>query len=643
MLLNLTAWLLAFFRTTSQILTAGIAITAFALLLYALAFNLRDRVARSFAAILVCVIVVFTGEAIGSTTGQTSWLSFWLHFQWVGIIFLPPAYLHFSDALLATTGKPSRWRRFWAVRISYLISAGFLFFLVIGVLLGPVVNTDQPAPHLQRTFWTDVFTLYYLGITALSWINFIRAYRRTTTPTSQRRMGYLLLGAVAPTVGSFPFLLFGSELVAQHPLFFWSFSALSNLVLGGLVVVMAYAVAFFGVSWPDRAVKSRLFKWILRGPVSASLTLGITTVVRRAGELFGQNYTPLVPILMVVTILVFQYLITVFSPWWERVLFSGQEREDLSVLRRLEDHFMTQNDLTQFLEMILAAVCDRLQASGAMLAVMEGGELDWLVRVGNAQDMATPPAEALQERWGQNGVSLETFQWGPHLIVPLENDSLMGLMVVANTDRASLDREEVFGLNLLVERAALALHDRRSLQQILGGLQTLSSDMDMIQRMRAVGRYDGSVLLQLDVPEVSPDLAQSVKEALTHYWGGPKLTESALVNLKVVQDSLDTYDGNRANAVRGVLREAIERVRPEGERRFTGEWILYNILEMKFLEGRKVREVAMRLAMSEADLYRKQRVAIEAVARAVTEMEALARVEMPETENLTPQNPPDSE
>jgi len=48
---------------------------------------------------------------------------------------------------------------------------------------------------------------------------------------------------------------------------------------------------------------------------------------------------------------------------------------------------------------------------------------------------------------------------------------------------------------------------------------------------------------------------------------------------------------------------------------------LYNILEMKFLEGKKVREIAMRLAMSEADLYRKQRVAIEAVAKAILEME----------------------
>ncbi len=45
------------------------------------------------------------------------------------------------------------------------------------------------------------------------------------------------------------------------------------------------------------------------------------------------------------------------------------------------------------------------------------------------------------------------------------------------------------------------------------------------------------------------------------------------------------------------------------------------------MEGRKVREIAMRLAMSEADLYRKQRVAIEAVANAIVEMERRARQE----------------
>ena len=47
---------------------------------------------------------------------------------------------------------------------------------------------------------------------------------------------------------------------------------------------MAYAVAFFGVPWPDRVVKRRLFKWLMRGPITASTVLMITTVVRRWGE-----------------------------------------------------------------------------------------------------------------------------------------------------------------------------------------------------------------------------------------------------------------------------------------------------------------------------------------------------------------------
>ena len=58
--------------------------------------------------------------------------------------------------------------------------------------------------------------------------------------------------------------------------------------------------------------------------------------------------------------------------------------------------------------------------------------------------------------------------------------------------------------------------------------------------------------------------------------------------------------------------------------------MLYNILDLKFMEGRKVREVARRLSMSEADLYRKQRVAIEAVADAIAEMEQQAREQEPE-------------
>ena len=79
---------LGFLRTLNDLLTAGVAITAFSLLLYALSFNLRDRVARSFAAILVCVVIVYIGEALGSVSGTGDQLEFWLRFQWLGIVFL---------------------------------------------------------------------------------------------------------------------------------------------------------------------------------------------------------------------------------------------------------------------------------------------------------------------------------------------------------------------------------------------------------------------------------------------------------------------------------------------------------------------------------------------------------------------------
>jgi hypothetical protein len=142
-----------------------------------------------------------------------------------------------------------------------------------------------------------------------------------------------------------------------------------------------------------------------------------------------------------------------------------------------------------------------------------------------------------------------------------------------------------------------------------------------LQRIRAAGRYDTVNTLLAEPSFEEADLAEWVKDALTHYWGGPKLTNSPLMRLRVVQEFIKHYDGNASNALRALLRQAVEQIRPEGERKFTSEWILYNILEMKFIEGRKVREVASRLAMSEADLYRKQRVAVEAVARAILDME----------------------
>src|SRR4030095_3789091 len=125
--------LLAGLKTLNDILTAGIANTGILLFLYALSCNLRDRVARSFAIILLCVVVVFTTEALQNKSVPDWGIELLLRLQWIGIIFLPPSYLHLSDALLVTAGRPSRGRRRIAVRLVYVASLGFLILLVTGV------------------------------------------------------------------------------------------------------------------------------------------------------------------------------------------------------------------------------------------------------------------------------------------------------------------------------------------------------------------------------------------------------------------------------------------------------------------------------------------------------------------------------
>lgn len=630
-------------RTLNELLSAGIAITAFSLLLYALSFNLRDRVARSFAAILVCVVLVFVAEALSSVAQNHTQLEFWLRFQWLGIVFLPPSYLHLSDALLATTGRPSRGRRRLVVRMMYLVSLAFLATLPTSWLVGDLIADAQPAPHLQRTPVTWVFTFFYIACMTVAWVNFWRAYQRTAARASRRRFTYLLTGALAPALGSFPFLLFGFSFAAQHPLIFWATVTLSNLAVSVLLIVMAYAVAFFGVPWPDRVVKRRLAKWLMRGPVTASTVLAITTVVRRTGGWIGIDPAALTPIVMVASILILEHLISLAAPIWERWFFLGKDRADMELIQTLDERLLTLSDLQQFLEAILAAISDRMQATSAFVAALNPQGIDTLVTIGGDQKLEQ---ENLSENLLQAVVTQKEqtasmphglFSWGDYWLAPIydpetsnvngnSNLALLGLLGVTRQADQTIDQEQSEALAILTGRVAMALSDRRRQQQAFSSLEALTPKMSMLQRMRAAARYDSTEILSLDDLTLKDEGFSSwVKDALTDYWGGPKLTQNPLLSLQVVQQIMQTEEENPTNALRVILRKAIENVRPTGERRFTAEWILYNILEMRFMEGRKIREIALRLAMSEADLYRKQRVAIEAVARVIIDMEKKAR------------------
>ncbi len=210
----------------------------------------------------------------------------------------------------------------------------------------------------------------------------------------------------------------------------------------------------------------------------------------------------------------------------------------------------------------------------------------------------------------------------------------------ATIDLDDMERAEV---SALLERAAAAMADRYVQEGVFSTLQSILPDLERIQEWRSAVRYAPPLLSQtITGDEASTDAdsswQQAVKDALSHYWGGPKLSESPLAGLQIVKQALQAQDGNLTRALRSVLQEAIERQRPPGERKLTAsEWLLYNILDLRFIQGQRVRDIANRLAMSESDLYRKQRAAVAEVARTLAAMEAAA------TGGENGQTPPDAQ
>ena len=92
--------------------------------------------------------------------------------------------------------------------------------------------------------------------------------------------------------------------------------------------------------------------------------------------------------------------------------------------------------------------------------------------------------------------------------------------------------------------------------------------------------------------------------------------------MQIVKDALPANDNNAVRALRSVLQEAINRQKPDGLPKNTApEWMIYNIVQMRFVDKMKVREAAYKLSMSEPDFYRKQLIAVYAVADTLLDME----------------------
>ncbi len=134
-------------KAASDVLTAGVAIIAFSLLIYSLAFRIQDRVTYAFIFLLVCIVVIYGADSFVTVTTNQTILNAILKVHWFGIVFLPTAFFIFSDSLLTMTGKPSHGKRRITGYLCIVLSIIFSMLLFTNNLVGDVVINVYPAPR----------------------------------------------------------------------------------------------------------------------------------------------------------------------------------------------------------------------------------------------------------------------------------------------------------------------------------------------------------------------------------------------------------------------------------------------------------------------------------------------------------------
>lgn len=636
--MNSNHLLLELLNRLNLAISAANLLLTFSLFVYIVTHNFRNSAARAFAALLGFVTIVNGVDVVIAQVNNPEAATGWLKLQWIGIAMVPAAYLHFSDALLRSTGNVSRFRR-WATVVAY--ATGGLFFILVWTTDLIVDRAVAYAPWATQLtagpfFW--VFVAYFFITSAWGFANTLWARQRALTPTSRRRMTYLVASFAAPGLAVYPYLLLASVPARLPPMVIIILLLVGNIGVGTMIVVMTYSVAYLGALAPDRVIKHDLVTYIFQGPLLGLFVLTAVLLLPPLEEWLGLPRETVLVFIIVGGIIFYQVILEWLKPVYDLLVYQ-RDRSEIQLWRALRDRMLTASDINQVLENILTSICDLLRVEHGFVIVLDEGRFSVAASSG-APSVAQGFLNAfdLTELAGLNGdIEADDLTTWPERhglrLYPLRSQDgafLLGLLAVQMpTQLGEMSDRERNLLDRLLKQAQISLEDRHLQQGVLTLLKQLQPQFDNIQRWRTTVPYTAPTAVLQHTPLQAADFPQFVKDALRDYWGGPRLTQSPLLHLRVVRQRLREFDNNPAKALRAVLTDAMEALKPpEGQAHSQQEWLLYNILDLKFIQGYRSRDVAQRLAMSESDLYRKQRAAIEELARAILAMEqALAEQE----------------
>ncbi len=635
--------MMAILEQLNQLLSAAVLIVTFSLLAYIAMQNWRNDIARALLVLLAGVMVVYGGDFLLARANRAATMDFLGRAQWLGIAVVPAAYMHLANALFGLSDRNEQARAArWMVYLAYAGSAFFFALVAAGTDL--VVRGDMaagPIAQFQPGPLFSAYGLFFLTGALAAFTAILHSQRGALSFTQRRRLIYLGATFAAPGLGVFPFLVFGAPTAVPASAIL-ILQAIVSVIVAIMITVMTYSVALQGVLLPDRLIKQDFLRWWLYGPfIGVTIILFIQAAPMLEGLIGLPQNTLLTFGVMLMTVLMPLFVSRV-KPYLDALVYR-QDQDEMEYLRNLPRSTFTRTDLRVLLEHSLVAICGALRVeTGFAVAPIDGtymirascGPRQALKRFVSEYPLVDlmPQLEQLPPRPRDTLPPTDAFlSCGGFCMLPLHSpDGLfLGALAMAYPpeqlqEGGGLAPETRHLISVLAHQMELGLATVQMQSRIFDTLRGLGPEMESLQHIATrLEQATPATLATLEAELVlDPAFPQLVKDALTQFWGGPKLADSPLLGLRTVKRLVQSQGGSPTRALQAVLRQAIGNLRPDEQLDPSAqEWLLYNLLEGRFLQRKTVRDVANRLAVSESDFYRKQRIAVEEVARQLALME----------------------
>lgn len=583
-------------------------------------------VARALTFMLFGVFTTVAADVLVRDAQDITVITLLLRWSWIGIMLVPASMLHMVLALAQQLQIGRNYR--WLVIGNYGVSLLVIILTVATDLIvrSPLRSGITPALTPQPAF--SVVAFYVFSIVTVAWVILWRIRTAVLTPSLRRRISYMLASWYGPLLLSFPVLSLWADAELLPESIRLGLGIIAAPIAAIFMMITAYSATFVGTPQPDRLVKYDFLRWWLYGPfigVSISLFLQVVPIVAKVTQLPADIWAVFGIMMMTV---VMPILVTRVKPFLDNLIYAN-DHEDIDYLRMLPRTTFTQTDLRRFLENSLTVLCGASGSDSAFVAAPDdyGVYTVKMIVGGRRRIRQLFEHVPLEQLFLQAAASDDAHPFVIHdygiMVLRDPDGQVVGLLGILYYDR--ILRPEVQQLVMTLTRQIEHALVMVSMQQrLLDTLRTMAPEMSSLQAMSSrieQATPDALQSLEDDVA-MMPEFASLVRDALTHYWGGPKLSESPLLGLRSVKRVRETNGLSPTKALQHVLRQAIDNIRPDAElMSSSSEAILYNILELRFLQGRRIRDTAIKLAMSESDLYRKQRIAVEEVARQISLME----------------------